>query len=127
MSFTHFSYNGQILPVERATISLYNIEYSYGFGVYETLKVRNGSVYFIDQHLERLQHSANIIGLEHPFKNQEIKKNIQALIKNEENLTACNIKSSSSEQRSLKKHKYIFSYQHHFSQIENYTLREQKQ
>jgi branched-subunit amino acid aminotransferase/4-amino-4-deoxychorismate lyase len=92
MSFTYFSKNGNILPVEQATISLFNIEYSYGFGVYETLKVRNGIVYFVDQHLERLEQSAKTIGLVHELSQEQIKDFISQLLKQEADNSACNIK-----------------------------------
>lgn len=92
MKFQYFSKNGQVLPVEQATVSLFNIEYSYGFGVYETLKVRNEIVYFIDQHLERLEHSARAITLDHPYTKDTIKTYIYDLIKRHGNIEACNIK-----------------------------------
>ena len=77
--FQFFSKNGQILPIEEATISLSNIAYSYGFGVYESLKVRNGIIYFVDEHIERLFHSANIIGLQHSFTREQIEQFINDL------------------------------------------------
>lgn len=91
MNFSHFSKNGEILPVSEAHVSLFNIEYSYGFGVYETLKVRNGVLYFVDQHLERLAHSAAVIGIPQKFSSAEIKKYIHAFI-TELKVVSCNIK-----------------------------------
>ena len=81
MDFKYFSQNGKILPIEQAVIPLNNIEYSYGFGVYESLRVTNGTVYFIDDHIERLLESAKIIGLFHNFDEEFIKNNIFDLIK----------------------------------------------
>lgn len=92
----YFSKNGQILPREEATIPISNIEYSYGFGVYETLKVRNGVLYFVDQHVERLFHSAEIIGLTHPFTKDSVKQYLQDLLQalgfDSSDTRACNIK-----------------------------------
>jgi branched-chain amino acid aminotransferase len=79
-TFNFFSKNGQILPVEQAVIPLSNIEYSYGFGVYETLKVRHGILYFVDQHVERLFHSAEIIDLKHSFTKEDVKRYIKELV-----------------------------------------------
>lgn len=59
---------------------LSNIEFSYGFGVYENIKVRNGIIYFVKQHIERLSKSAEIIGLTHSFTDQEIATYIQELL-----------------------------------------------
>lgn len=76
----YFSKNGQILPISEAVMPLNNIEFSYGFGVYENIKVRNGIVYFVKQHIERLQKSAEIIGLTHPFTSNQIETYIQELL-----------------------------------------------
>lgn len=59
--------NGQFIKSEDAKINLDNIEFSYGFGVYENVSLRNGRVYFLIDHLERLLHSAKVIELGHSF------------------------------------------------------------
>jgi branched-subunit amino acid aminotransferase/4-amino-4-deoxychorismate lyase len=59
------SFNGTIVPEAQATLPLSQLEIQYGFGVYETLKLRNGILYFLPQHVDRLLHSARLIGLEH--------------------------------------------------------------
>ena len=79
MKFNFFSKNGKILPIDEATISLLSIEYAYGFGVYETLRVNNSKVLFLEDHIERLFKSAEIIKLEHPFTKENIKKYIEEL------------------------------------------------
>lgn len=65
--FPVFSRNGRILPMEQATASLQSVEYAYGFGVYETLRAVKGVPYFLEDHLRRLERSAEIIGIRHPF------------------------------------------------------------
>lgn len=80
MAFTHFSRNGEILPIEQAVVPLSNIEYSYGFGVYETVRVSRGQPLFVGKHCQRLMESARIIGLEHSFDAAQVKKNVQALL-----------------------------------------------
>ncbi|HWY78981.1 MAG TPA: aminotransferase class IV, partial [Candidatus Sulfotelmatobacter sp.] len=62
-----------------------------GFGVYESLRVRNGIIYFIEQHAERLVHSAEIIGLEHPYITAQIVAYIRDLVKKND-AQNCNIK-----------------------------------
>src|SRR5574342_513713 len=79
-NFKYFSKNGNVLPIEEATIPLSNIEYSYGFGVYENIKVRNNILYFVNQHVDRLFKSAEVINLKHPFKHSQIKHYIQDLV-----------------------------------------------
>lgn len=80
MKFDYFSKNGQVILIEQANIPLSNIEYAYGFGVYELLKVRNGIVYFEKQHIDRLFHSASILEIALKFKPKEISKSIADLL-----------------------------------------------
>lgn len=72
MALTHFCRNGTILPVEEAVIPLQNIEYSYGFGVYETIVVADGKPRFAKEHIERLFRSATLIGIDHAFIEESI-------------------------------------------------------
>lgn len=80
MSFDFFSRNGDILPISEATVSLNSIEYTYGFGVYETLRVNNHKPLFLEDHINRLIISADIIKLEHSLSKDVIEKNIKDLI-----------------------------------------------
>ncbi|MBP9690468.1 aminotransferase class IV [Candidatus Woesebacteria bacterium] len=86
-----FSQNGIIKPLSEAQIPAGSIEAMYGFGVYETLKVRNGVIYFVKEHVERLLHSASCIELEHPFIAGQIESFIQSLV-NEVGEDSLNIK-----------------------------------
>lgn len=91
MEFNYFSKNGILLPTEEAAIPLSNIEYQYGFGVYETIRVTAGIPYFLKQHLERLQESAQVIGLEHTFTQTFVEQAIQELIE-KNTINTCNLK-----------------------------------
>jgi branched-subunit amino acid aminotransferase/4-amino-4-deoxychorismate lyase len=57
------SLNGELIPTARAAIPVDDIDFTYGYGVYETLKVRAKILYFPELHAERLLHSASIVGL----------------------------------------------------------------
>lgn len=57
-----------------------NIEYAYGFGVYESIRVVKGTPLFLTQHLERLEVSAKAIGLTHTFAEEMISTWIRELI-----------------------------------------------
>lgn len=91
MNGQYFSRNGQLLPISDALISVENISYQYGFGVYETIKIRNKTLYFLQQHVERLLQSAKLVYLDHNFTAKQIKVYIHELIK-KNNVTSCNIK-----------------------------------
>jgi len=89
--FPTFSKNGTVLPISEATVSLLNIEYSYGYGVYETLKLRNKILYFVDQHLERLEHSLRTIEISSQYTTTEIKKFLFEFVESLA-VDSCNIK-----------------------------------
>ena len=84
-------HNGKLIKSDKAKISVDNIEFTYGFGVYENLKVRNGKVYFLVEHVERLFHSASQIGLAHDFTRENIEEWILQLVKKNK-IDASNIK-----------------------------------
>lgn len=80
MEFKYFSHNGALKLGKAAAISLGNIEYQYGFGVYETVRVVRGVPYFLSDHLARLVESAKLIALEHPFSLEEIGTSVTQLV-----------------------------------------------
>lgn len=83
MDFKSFIHNGKIELLDQAQISLFNIEYTYGFGVYESLRVQKGIPFFLSDHLDRLMTSAQLIQLEHVFSIQDVSDWVHALIANE--------------------------------------------
>jgi len=91
MNEQYFSRNGQLLPISDALISVENISYQYGFGVYETIKIRNGTLYFLQQHVERLLQSAKLIYLDHNFTAKQIEVYVYELIKKNDAIN-CNVK-----------------------------------
>lgn len=91
MTFQYFSKNGILLPLSEATIPLENIAYQYGFGVYETIKVRNKILYFAKQHIKRLLQSAKIIDLKHTFTPLKINLYLQEVVQ-KNSAENCNMK-----------------------------------
>lgn len=88
---SYFIHQGQLKSAAQAFISLDDINFTYGYGVYETLKVRNGVIYFSHEHVKRLLHSSEIIGIQKSFHEAEIAEWIKTLVfKNE--ITETNIK-----------------------------------
>lgn len=91
MQYQFFSHNGELKPIDQASVPLSNIEYSYGFGVYETIRMTNGVILFLPDHCQRLLNSAHTIELEHMLTIDHISEAIKTLIiKNE--VSDCNIK-----------------------------------
>ncbi len=81
MDFKYFSRNGKILPTEEAVVPLSSVEYQYGFGVYENVRVSKGIPYFLKDHIGRLMESARIIRLTHSFDETFVKKSAVDLTK----------------------------------------------
>lgn len=72
-----FSLNGKLFPIDQAVIYLDNLEFSYGFGVYEIIKVRNKILYFPEKHIGRLFHSAKTIQLTVPLSSEAVASALQ--------------------------------------------------
>jgi branched-chain amino acid aminotransferase len=85
------SQNGHLIPVAQAQVSVANIEYAYGFGVYETLRVVGGRPRFLAEHLARLAKSAQLIGLEHALTLEQLENWITQLLQ-AETIDVCNVK-----------------------------------
>jgi branched-subunit amino acid aminotransferase/4-amino-4-deoxychorismate lyase len=73
--------NGELIPVDRAAIRVDDIDFTYGYGVYETLKVRKRILYFPALHTQRLLYSASLIGLAHVFEAERIELWIRELVR----------------------------------------------
>ena len=55
--------NGSLIPRSQASISALDYGFLYGFGLFETMRAYGGQVFRLDSHLDRLAHSAEILGL----------------------------------------------------------------
>lgn len=75
----YFWFNDELRPVAEAVVPADDINFAYGFGVYETLKVRKGVLFFKDLHVDRLLHSARVIGLEHPHQMADLSHALEEL------------------------------------------------
>lgn len=80
MIFSVFSKDGILCPMAEAVISLNHIEYCYGFGVYETIRVQQQTPIFLEDHLERLFFSAQMISLAHTWNAESVTAAMSALI-----------------------------------------------
>ena len=65
--------NGKIVPSKDACISVFDHGFLYGDGIYETMRVYDGVVFKIDEHLSRLYRSASLIGLNIPLDTAALK------------------------------------------------------
>lgn len=58
------NYNGQLLTADHAAISLENRAFKYGDSIFETIKVKNAKVFFVEDHYFRLMASARMLRME---------------------------------------------------------------
>ncbi len=59
--------NGKLVPERDAKVSVFDHGLLYGDGVFEGIRVYNGRVFMLDEHIERLYRSAKAIDLEIPL------------------------------------------------------------
>ena len=70
--------NGSLIPRSQAKISALDYGFLYGYGVFETMRAYEGQVFRLDNHLRRLAHSAEVLGL--PIGTLDLKKAIMDTI-----------------------------------------------
>lgn len=58
--------NGRIVAAARASVSVFDRGLLYGDGLFETMRAYGGSVFALEEHLERLEGSARILGVPFP-------------------------------------------------------------
>jgi len=83
--------NGSLAAPAEAVFPLDDVDVTYGYGCYETLKVRDGVLYFPEFHEERLLRSAAILGIAHAVAPGDVAAALKALVKTEA-VGSCNIK-----------------------------------
>ena len=69
-----------IKPAHEATISVFDHGLLYGDGIFEGLRFYQGKTFMLEAHLQRLQSSAEAIGLVLPYSLQQIAQAIEQLI-----------------------------------------------
>jgi branched-chain amino acid aminotransferase len=55
--------NGSLVPRSEARISVSDHGFLYGYGLFETMRAYNGTVFLLERHLDRLLKSAKSIGI----------------------------------------------------------------
>ena len=64
--------NGDLLPRDRAVVSVFDSGFVLGDGVWEGLRVRGGHPAFLEQHLDRLEEGARAIMLDLGLTREEL-------------------------------------------------------
>lgn len=72
--------NGEILDKSEAKVSVYDSGFMLGDGVWEGLRLYNGRLAFVDEHLERLYESAYFLDIDIGVSRAEMKEILQKTI-----------------------------------------------
>lgn len=67
-------YNGEFIPIHKQVIPIQERGHQFGDGVYEVIRVYRGVPFLMDEHLDRLERSAETILLTLPFKREKIEE-----------------------------------------------------
>lgn len=79
-----FAYvNGLITPEEEAKVSINDRGWLYGDAVFETVRTYGGRVFKLIEHYERLQRSADLIGIDVPLTGADVEKALTELLTRE--------------------------------------------
>lgn len=74
------SVNGEITPAAEARVSVLDNGFTFGDGVYETLRTYGGRPFLLDRHLQRLRASAGRLGIGVPLPDAEFGRRVDALL-----------------------------------------------
>jgi branched-chain amino acid aminotransferase len=75
------SINGDLIPREQATISVFDSGFILGDGVWEGLRMHDGGVAFLSQHIERLYEGAKAIYMDIGVSPKQLRERLFACLK----------------------------------------------
>jgi branched-chain amino acid aminotransferase len=73
--------NGKLFDKSEAKVSVYDHGFLYGDGVFEGIRVYEGKVFKLKEHIERLYDSARHIALEIPISPQQMTEDVLSTVK----------------------------------------------
>lgn len=68
--------NDKLVKKEDAKISVYDHGFLYGDGVFEGIRVYDGNIFRMQEHMDRLYDSARSIMLEIPYPQEELTQHV---------------------------------------------------
>ena len=76
-----FYLNGQILPSEQALVHVSDLAFLRGYGIFDFFRSINGHTIFMEDHLDRFENSARLMGLPIPESRERLRAIIQELVR----------------------------------------------
>ncbi|ARW38213.1 MULTISPECIES: D-amino-acid transaminase [Bacillus] len=97
--------NGQLIDREEAAVDIEDRGYQFGDGVYEVIRVYNGALFGLREHIVRLFRSAAEIGIALPFSAEDIEWDLQKLVQ-ENKLIDGGVYIQTTRGKAPRKHQY---------------------
>src|ERR1041385_7864620 len=72
--------NGQFVPEEQASVSIFDRGFLYGDGLFETVCIYNGKVFRLDRHLQRLAGGLKTLQFTIPADARSLARSLDELI-----------------------------------------------
>ncbi|HNS21064.1 MAG TPA: aminotransferase class IV [Sedimentisphaerales bacterium] len=72
--------NNELVDAEKAAISVADSGLLYGAGLFETMRSRNGVVFRVEDHLDRLLLSAAALSIDHPFDKPRLRSALDRVL-----------------------------------------------
>ncbi|MCS0674681.1 aminodeoxychorismate lyase [Cytobacillus firmus] len=72
--------NGEVIRKEEARISPFDHGFLYGMGLFETFRVYNGHPFLLDDHLERLNWSLEVLNIDASYKREQVLGALEMLL-----------------------------------------------
>ncbi|MDM5330665.1 D-amino-acid transaminase [Neobacillus sp. CF12] len=72
--------NGDIIQRSEAKVDVEDRGYQFGDGVYEVIRIYNGKMFTVEQHLERFFKSAESIAISFPYTKPQLKEMLEELL-----------------------------------------------
>lgn len=69
--------DGEFIPSNEASISVNDLALLRGYGVFDFLRTYNNTPFFLDEHLNRLRRSADLIDISFPWTNRDLRNIVQ--------------------------------------------------
>jgi len=73
--------NNELVNTEDARISAGDSGFLYGAGLFETMRAYNGTVFRLDDHLDRLLSSAKALSIEHQYNKEYLTDSVYSVLK----------------------------------------------
>ena len=72
--------NGQIIKAAAADVAITDSSYLYGIGLFETMRAVDGTVFRLDDHLRRLNTSAETLAIANSYSDEQIRQAIDEVL-----------------------------------------------